>query len=213
MMPGFWLLMILLPVAAGAQTAKSFEFRNGRTNPAGRLISAELFIRVGENDIKIANDAIEAWILDKGRAVIFSSGDTGGQSLTIYDVAAGKLRRIMSDTVDVDGLTEIGLSDGRRVLLVRLSDAESGEPFVAVVDPARGRLLRRRGAEPVSISKDRITIGYFRSDDWEKMFDERSNKGKYNKTAIADKTSVRAFKTETLDLKKVMKFKAVRISN
>lgn len=203
------LLISVLPIATAAQTAQAILFRNERTNPAGRRISGELFIKTDLREIKVADDVIAAWIIDEGRSVVFSTPDARGQSLMIRNVAAGKSLKLATDAADFDGLTEVRLTNGSLVLLARLSDPESGEPFAAVIDPRRGRLLRRRAAEFTAVRNNLATISYYRSADWETMFEQRQGKDDDNNSAIPLKTSVRAIRKESLDLMSLMKSKAV----
>lgn len=115
----------------------------------------------------------------------------------------------MSERAEVIGITEAKLSTGAMAILVRMTDAASGEPFAAVVDPKRGELLRRRSAEFSEIKGDTAKIIYYQSNDWETIFEPRSGKEDKNKTAIPIKVNAKIKRTEILDLKKVLKMKVI----
>lgn len=201
--------------SAFGQTATSFEFKNAQRNPGGFLLSGELYITVGGKEIKLTDKAVEAWILDGGKSVVYSGrdgagfADSRGQSLRIYEVVTGKTIKIMAERADVLGLSEVKLNSGETALLVRLEDGGSGTPYAVVVDRKRGEVLRRSGAEFSEIKGDTAKIVYYQSNDWETIFQPRAGKDNKNKTAIPMKVKAKIKKTETLDLKKIIKMKVI----
>ena len=178
-------------------------------------MSGELYITVGGKEIKLTDEAVEAWIIDGGKSVVYSGrdgagfADSRGQSLRIYEVVTGKTNKIMAERADILGLSEVKLSSGEPALLVRLEDGGSGTPYAVVVDPKRGEVLRRSGAEFSEIKDDTAKIVYYQSNDWETIFQPRAGKDNKNKTAIPMKVKAKIKKTEMLDLKKIIKMKVI----
>lgn len=70
--------LFLLP--AFGQKATSYEFKNAERNPSGYLLSGELYITVADKEIKLTDAAVEAWLVDGGKAVVYSGRDGAGVS-------------------------------------------------------------------------------------------------------------------------------------
>ncbi|MBS1796050.1 MAG: hypothetical protein JSS81_19520 [Acidobacteria bacterium] len=217
MLFGAMILGGLAALAGFGQTATAFEFKNAERNPFGYLLSGELYITVGGREVRVTDQAVEAWIVDGGRSVVYSArdgagfGDSRGQSLRIYDVAGGQTLKIMAERAEVNGLSEVRLSDGALALLVRLSDGGSGEPYAAVVDPLRGQVYRQRSAEFSEIRGDTAKVVHYGKADWDDLFQARVEKDKANKTAVPMKVKAKIARTETLDLKKMLKLKVITV--
>ena len=159
----------------------------------------KLYITVGARERKIADIAVDAWIINGGKELVYSAPDgvggyeNEGESLRLYDVKTDKTRKILSEYYMVDKVTEVRLSTDAAALLVEMSDGGLGASYFAVVDPKRGEVLFRKSAKLTKIKGDHITLGFY--DDW---------------VAINEKgRSVKPFKTETHDLKKVIKKKVI----
>src|SRR5262245_11125496 len=90
-------------------------------------IYGPLFVTVGEGEKKITDQAQQAWIINNGRHVVYSSSDGAGgfenegQSLHLYDVDSGTHKRIMSEYFLVDKVEEAVTSTKKRALLVSMS--------------------------------------------------------------------------------------------
>lgn len=189
-----------------AQKATSFEIKNVKS----LMIGGQLFIKVGGKKRKIAEEAVEAWIINDGKEVVYSGADGSGgfenegQSLRIYNVKTGKTRKIMSEYTIVMGVTSVKLSNGQNALLVRLEDGGLGASYFAVLDPKRGQVLSKNFAEPTEIKGDKVTLAFYKNEDWDAIIQKRDWKND-TKKAIPEPTAVKPEKTETLDLKDVMK--------
>ena len=142
-------------------------------------LASDLFITVNGRERKVTTQALHAWIIDDGRSVIYSGMDGSGgfenegESLRIYDVRTGGLRKILSEYVAVWAVQEVRLSTGQLALLVSMADGGLGGSHFAVVDPKRGQVMYRRWAEVTKIDDDRITLAFYKEDDWEKINEPR----------------------------------------
>jgi hypothetical protein len=175
----------------------------------------KVVITINGKKQEISENGYLAWIVNDGKALVYSDRDGSGgfenegQSLKIYDIATGKTRKIMSEYVIVSGITEKRLSNGKTLLLVRLEDGGLGGSYFAVVDPNRGEIFYRDFAEVLSIKGDTVKLGYYKEDDWEKMWNARGDDVYQNKTAVPKPIKIKPFKTEPADLKKLLKNKVI----
>lgn len=194
---------------AARASASSFRVVDTATSTGGKL-----FITVAGRERKIYNEAFEAWLINDGREVVFSSHDGAGgfanegQSLRIYNVATRSIRKILSETVGITAVQEVKTSTGATVLLVAMGDGGLGGPYFAVVDPKRGEVFFRQWAEVTAINGDIITLANYRADDFEAINDERGWKPGPSNQVIA-KTKVTPYKTETHDLKQLLKNRVI----
>ena len=189
--------------------ASSFRIADMVTSMGGKL-----YITVAGSERKIYNAAFEAWLITDGREVVFSSHDGAGgfenegQSLRIYNVATGAVRKILSERFGVNTVQEVKTSTGKTVLLVAMSDGGLGGSYFAVVDPVRGEVFFRRWAEVTAINGDNITLAMYRADDFEAINDERgATPGPLNQVIL--KTKVTPYKTETHDLKRLLRNRVI----
>lgn len=191
--------------------AKASSFRIDQTGtPSG----GNLYITVAGRERKIYNAAFGAWLINDGRDVVFSSHDGAGgfenegQSLRIYNVATGAMRKILSERFGVTAVQEVKTSTGTTVLLVAMADGGLGGSYFAVVDPKRGEVFFRRWAEVTAINGDNITLANYRADDFDAINDERGWKpGPSNQ--VISKTKVTPYKTETHDLKRLLRNRVI----
>lgn len=157
-----------------------------------------LFVTIGDQEKQIAERAIEAWIIRKGRQVVYSDIDGAGgfenegHSLRVYDAGTGKTKKIMSEYVGVNKVTEVTTSRGKTALLVDMSDGALGAHHLAVVDPDRGEVFVRRWTRLLSHRGDAIVIGHYKEDDWEKFIENENAK-------------VRPYKTERQNLNIILR--------
>ena len=194
---------------AARARASSFRIDESGTPTGGRL-----YITVAGRERKIYNEAFDAWLVNDGRDVVFSSHDGAGgfenegQSLRIYNVATRAVRKILSEIVGINAVQEVKTSTGKTVLLVAMSDGGLGGSYFAVVDPKRGEVFFRRWAEVTAINGDSVTLAMYRADDFEAINDERGWKpGPSNQVIL--KTKVTPYKTETHDLKRLLRNRVI----
>lgn len=168
-------LVVLLIVPAGyapAQNAQTVEPPATQVRIAMRDIYGELFVTIAGTEKKITDQAQQAWIINDGRQVVYSSSEGAGgyenegQSLHIYDVRTGKHKLIMSEYFMVHTVKEVITSTKKRALLVTLEDGGLGASYVAVVDPARGEVFFRRWARILENKGNTIVLGFYREADW-----------------------------------------------
>ncbi len=161
-----------------------------------------LYVTIEGSERKIAEVALDAWVIDGGRRVVYSGRDGAGgfedegQSLRVYEAQTGKTKKIMAEYVAVDDLTEVRTSDGRIALLVKMSDGGLGANYLAVVDPSRGEVFFRRWVKLLSRKGDIITLGHYREDDWDKFLQNENAK-------------VRPYKTERVNLSAALKRRVI----
>jgi hypothetical protein len=189
--------------------ATKFELRDHDIHNGGKL-----YITVAGRERKIDDNALEVWLINDGRQVVFSGRDGSGgfedegQSLRIYDVRTRRTRKILSEFVFVTAVQEVRLSTGAIALLVKLGDGGLGGSYFAVADPNRGEVFFRRLAEVTAINGDEITLAFYRADDFDAINDARGWKPGPSNQVIST-TKVAAYKTEKHDLKKVLQQRVI----
>lgn len=174
----------------------------------------DLFITVNGRERKLTTKAYHAWIVDDGRSVVYSWSDGSGgfenegESLRIYDLRTGRIRKILSEYVAVWAVMEVRLSTGQLVLLVRMADGGLGGSYFAVVDPRRGEVFYRRWAEVTKVDGDHITLAFYNADDWEKI-NEARHPVDGDRNQVISQTDVKPVKIEHHDLKRVLKRRVI----
>jgi hypothetical protein len=137
-----------------------------------RDIYGPLFVTIGGTEKKITDQAQQAWIINRGRHVVYSSSEGAGgyenegQSLHLYDVNTGNQKRIMSHYFMVQTVKEVVTSKNKRALLVTMEDGGLGASYVAVVDPWRGEVFFRRWARILAHKGDTMVLGFYKEEDW-----------------------------------------------
>jgi len=165
-------------------------------------IYGPLFVTTGGKEKKIANEAQQAWIINNGSQVVYSSSDGAGgfenegQSLYLYDVRTGTRKRILSEYFAVDQVEEVVTSTKKRALIVDMVDGGLGASYVAVVDPRRGEVFFRRHARILSRKGDVINLGFYKEDDWEELDSPNGKK-------------VRPYKTERHNLNSLLQRRVI----
>jgi hypothetical protein len=215
MRQNFYLSTILFLIFTVTTFAQDLKITAVEVQSEPNVFGGKVIVTINGEEQRVIDEGYQAWIVNNGKEMVYSSRDGAGgfenegQSLHIYDVTTGKTRKIMSEYSMVDGLTEKKLSNGHKVLLVRMSDGGLGGSYFAVVDPKRGQVLSRGFAELSAIKGDTITLSYFKENDWERISEERGVDEYDKRTAFAAKTKVKPLKIETLDLKKIIKGKVI----
>jgi hypothetical protein len=196
---------------AQRQSTRASSFRLEKLDgPIGN----RLYITVGGTERKITNQALDAWLIDDGKRVVYSwlDGSGGfeneGQSLRIYDVTTGRTRKILSEYFGIVALMPLKLSNGKLVLLVKMADGGLGASYFAVADPQRGEVFYRRWAEVTDVAGDRIKLAIYKSDDWEQILESRSGEAD-DPNRVISKTNVKPKRVETHDLKQVLKMRTI----
>ena len=214
----FYLLTItflcgIITTSAFAQALRATAFE---VEGSGEYYGGKLYITVNGKQKMIAEQANDVWIINDGKEVVYSGRDGAGgyenegQSLRIYDVNTGKTKKIMSHYYYVTGLSAFKLKNGQTALLVRLEDGGLGGAYFSVVDPKRGEVFFRGWAEITGLKNDTITLAFYKESDWETINQARDTSFYQNKNAFpAKKTKVKPYKTETHDLKKILRNKVI----
>ena len=187
-------LLIVPTVYVGAENDRSSEQRATNVRIEMRDIYGSLFVTIGGTEKKITDQAQQAWIINGGRHVVYSSSDGAGgyenegQSLHLYDVATSKQKRIMSHYFMVQTVKEVVTSKNKRALLVTMEDGGLGASYVAVVDPWRGEVFFRKWARILADKGDSIVLGFYKEDDWAEL----------------ETRKVRPYKTERQNLNSIL---------
>ena len=168
-------LLIVSAVNVPARNAQTVEPRATKVRIAMRDIYGALFVTIAGTEKKVTDQAQQAWIINGGRHVVYSSSEGAGgfenegQSLHLFDVDKGNHKRIMSEYFMVNTVTEVITSNKKRALLVTMEDGGLGASYVAVVDPWRGEVFFRRWARILANKGDTIVLGFYRERDWEEL--------------------------------------------
>ena len=164
--------LIVSAVYVPATNAQTLEPRATKVRIAMRDIYGELFVTIAGTEKKITDQAQQAWIINSGRHVVYSSSEGAGgyenegQSLHLYDVDTGNHKLIMSEYFMVDKVKEVITSTRKRALLVTMADGGLGAEYLAVVDPWRGQVFFRRWVRILTIKGDSMILGFYRESDW-----------------------------------------------
>jgi len=204
------LILVLSLASTGIAQPRSAIATNIRLEKIeGELIANRLYVTAGGQERKISNEALLAWIIDDGKSVAYSWTDGAGgfenegQSLRIYDVSTGRIRKILSEYMIIVALTPIRLTTGELALLIKMEDGGLGGSYFAVVDPKRGEVFYRRWAEVTQVAGDRITLAIYGAEDWEKINEARP--GQQDPNTVISTTKVKPIRVERQDLKRVLK--------
>jgi len=175
----------------------------------GNPMAKRLYITVNGRERKISNQALLAWIIDDGKSVAYSWTDGSGgfenegQSLRIYDLRTGRIRKVLSEYMMIIALTPVRLTTGQLALLIKMGDGGLGGSYFAVVDPKRGEVFYRRWAEVTGVNGDRITLAFYKPENWEEINSARPAQEEDPNTVIST-TKVKPIKVERHDLKRVL---------
>ena len=159
---------------ASAQTSEP-QATKVRVDMRDGEIYGALFVTIAGTDKKITDEAQQAWIINGGRHVVYSSDEGAGgyenegQSLHLYDVKTRKHKRIMSHYFMVETVKEVTTSNKKRALLVSMEDGGLGASYLAVVDPWRGEVFFRRWVQLLANNGDTIVLGFYKENDWGDM--------------------------------------------
>ena len=137
-----------------------------------RDIYGALFVTIAGTEQKVTDQAQQAWIINGGRHIVYSSDEGAGgyenegQSLHLYDVDTRNHKRIMSEYFMVQRVREVITSNKKRALLITMEDGGLGASYLAVVDPLRGEVFFRRWVRILANNGDIIVLGFYRESDW-----------------------------------------------
>ena len=165
-------LLIVSGFYVPATNAQTSGARATKVRIDMRDIYGALFVTIAGSEKKVTDQAQQAWIINGGRHVVYSSSEGAGgyenegQSLHLYDVGTGKLKRIMSEYFMIEKVKEVVTSKKKRALLVTMEDGGLGASYLAVVDPSRGEVFFRRWVRILSNNRDTILLGFYREGDW-----------------------------------------------
>lgn len=208
----FTVLIGISAISAIAQDLRATAFEIKTEN---REFGGQAFITVNGQQKMFAEHAIDVWIINNGREVVYSDRDGAGgyenegHSLKIYEVKTGKTRKIMAQYYMVVGLSEVKLKNGRIALLVRMEDGGLGASYFSVVDPKRGEVFFRPFAELSRQNGDKLTLLFYKEDDWETIIQSRDYPDAKKSAFPTKRATVKSAKTETHDLNVILKNKGI----
>ena len=165
-------LLTALAVYVPGMNAQTSEAQATKVRIAMRDIYGDLFVTIAGTEKKVTDQAQQAWIINRGRHVVYSSNEGAGgyenegQSLHLYDVDTGNHKRILSEYFMVETVKEVITSNKKRALLVTMEDGGLGASYLAVVDPLRGEVFFRRWVRILANKGDTIVLGFYRENDW-----------------------------------------------
>lgn len=211
-MRGFHISLIVALMVGMLMACPSDSYAQGAGKPAAQaLINSfrldkpnneffgTLYVTLNGVEKKIADGVINAWVIERGRNLVYSERDGAGgfegegESLRLYNPRTGKTVKVMSEYFAVYDLTEVKTVGGKTALLVTMTDGGLGAFHLAVVDPSRGEVFYRRWARLLSRKGDSIRIGYYREGiDWTEFYENKNAK-------------VRPYKTENYNLSAILK--------
>lgn len=177
MLIGVAVLLIVSAVFVPAVNAQTSAPRATKVRIVMRDIYGTLFVTIAGTEKELTDKAQQAWIINGGRHVLYSSDDGAGgfenegQSLHLYDVDTGNHKRIMSEYFMVETVKEVVTSKKKRALLVTMADGGLGASYLAVVDPWRGEVFFRRWVQILSSKGDAIVLGFYKENDWGDMLE------------------------------------------
>jgi hypothetical protein len=154
-----------------------------------------LYVSVGGRERRVAEKALNAWIVSGGRQVAYSAPDGAGgyenegNALHLYDLQSGKQRKILSEYFAIDRVTEVRTTNRKTALLVEMRDGGLGASHVAVVDPRRGEVFIASKTRLQDRTGDLFVLGFYRDDDWE---------------ALANGKDVQPYRVRRYDLKRLL---------
>jgi hypothetical protein len=169
-------------IFAAAAEAQMPLITKARVEKAEGAFTGPVYVTIAGTEKKIAESALEAWVIRGGRQVVYSGLDGSGgfedegQSLRVYDARTGKTRKIMSEYVAVDKVTEVTTSRGKTALVVEMSDGGLGGHYLAVVDPDRGEVFYRHWVKLIGRRGDVIVMGHYKEADWGEMMEPGGDK-------------------------------------
>ena len=170
-------LLLIGPAVYMPAKAQTLEPRAATVRIAMRErdIYGALFVTIAGTETKVTDQAQQAWIINSGRHVVYSSDkgaggyENEGQSLHLYEVKTGNHKQIMSHYFMVETVKEVITSNKKRALLVMMEDGGLGASYLAVVDPWRGEVFFRRWVRIHANNGDTIVLGFYRESDWGDM--------------------------------------------
>jgi len=134
-----------------------------------------LLVSINGSERRVADKALNAWVIDDGHRVVYSGADGAGgyenegQSLRLYDSQTGEPRKILSEYFSIESVKEVEAAGGKKILLVEMRDSGLGASHLAVVDPDRGEVFAARKVRLLSCRGGTIVLGHYRDEDWEAM--------------------------------------------
>ena len=169
-------------IFAAAAEAQMPLITKARVEKQGEAFIGSVYVTIAGQEKKIAESALEAWVIRGGRQVVYSGLDGSGgfedegQSLRVYDARTGRTRKVMSEYVAVDKVTEVTTSSGKTALVVEMSDGGLGASYLAVVDPDRGQVYSRDYVRLLARRGDVIVMGHYKENDWGDMMEPGGEK-------------------------------------
>jgi hypothetical protein len=175
---------LCLSLCASAIRAQTAPGRAGQIITRFRIqpkSGGPLFVTINGAEKKIANEAVEAWIIDGGRKLAYMTSESPGQmgaggTLIVFDPQTNKHKKLTTWEDDFTDMKVARSGDGKTAMLMETSGAENCAPAVTVIDPARGEVFSEGPAQVLSIKGDTMLLGYFREAEWDKNCESKKMK-------------------------------------
>ena len=140
-----------------------------------------LFVTVNGTEKQIAKEALEAWIIEGGHKLAYTTSEAPGQmgagrTLMVFDAHTNQHKKLVTSEDDLVSVKEARSGDGKTVLLLETSNAEVCAPTIGVIDPTRGKVFSETPAQVLSIKGDIMILGYFKEAEWQKNCESKKMK-------------------------------------
>jgi hypothetical protein len=156
----------LLSSMTHAQTISSFQIAPSSADS----LTGNLRATISGQQKNVTNSAFKAWIVEGGKAVLWSAPDGAGgyenegQSLWRYEAKNGQKYKLAADYFMIESVREVKPNSGKLAYLMALRDGGLGAPLLALVDPKRGVVWRQQMARLTAIRNGRLAVGLVTED-------------------------------------------------
>lgn len=130
--------------------------------PAG--LGGKLTANIDGRDVTLAEDAVKAWVLARGRFIAWSAPDGAGgfenegQALYVYDVQARATRKVAAEYFMIESARTL---DRGSLVALTMQDGGLGASHLAIVHADRGLVYHAPLARIVAICGDEVTVAHY----------------------------------------------------
>lgn len=135
-----------------------------RIAPGSTGLGGTLTANIDGRDVTLAEDAVKAWVLARGRLIAWSAPDGAGgfenegQALYVYDVQARASRKVAAEYFMIESARTL---DHGSLLALTMQDGGLGASHLAIVHADRGLVYHAPLARIVAICGDELTVAHY----------------------------------------------------